>query len=378
MSKYIVELKPIGSFFFGGERTMRFDKEEINNIVQSKKFPQQTSILGMLRKEILVKSEIYKANWDYNANEKDKITKLIGKDSFKDIKEDEKQEFGAIKNISPVFISLKEGLSSQKELYLMSMPKDHKKNNKEEEKVNESYTPFEMGLECDNYYFGQEQCTNIKIPSGFNGKDGISDDFVTIDKDKKIISSDKIFKDEKNIGIKLNKHHKTEDDSLFRVNRYRFNDAKSRDIKFIFSVKISDEIDMDKHRNIVTLGGEGTCFSIYFRKEDNLHILAEAKKYFKPSEESNKIILLSDTFISKEVYEKYCSYSIATITDFRCLVTDYKKTGKHYNRFKRSTEKYSLLTKGSVLYTKDAKDYEALTKAIKKEKMQNIGYNHFI
>ena len=63
MSRYIVELKPIGSFFFGGERTMRFDKEEINNIVQSKKFPQQTSILGMLRKEVLVKLGIYKANW---------------------------------------------------------------------------------------------------------------------------------------------------------------------------------------------------------------------------------------------------------------------------------------------------------------------------
>lgn len=369
---------------------MRFDKEEINNIVQSKKFPQQTSILGMLRKEVLVKLGIYKANWSYNKDEKDKINKLIGKESFKNIKEYEKQEFGVIKNISPIFISLKEGLNSQKELYLMSMPMDHKKservkkNNKEEVKVNKSYTPFEMQLECDSYYFGQKQCNNIKIPSDYYGKDGVSYDFVTINKDKKLILSDNIFKSEKNIGIKLNKHHKTEDDSLFRVNRYKFNDInneddkKYRDIKFIFSVEISNDINMDKHRNIVTLGGEGTSFSIYFRKDDKLNIISDAKRFFKPSEGSNKIILLSDTFISKEVYEKYCSYSIATITDFRCLVTDYKKTNKHYDKFTRSTEKYSLLNKGSVLYTKDSRDYEALTKAIKKEKMQNIGYNHFI
>ncbi|MCS4454093.1 hypothetical protein JTT00_01775 [Clostridium botulinum] len=57
MSKYLVKLKPVDSFFFGGEKVFDFydgKKPLKNNIVKSREFPQQTSILGMIRKEILV------------------------------------------------------------------------------------------------------------------------------------------------------------------------------------------------------------------------------------------------------------------------------------------------------------------------------------
>ena len=56
--KYKIDLKPIGTFFFGSDKKFG-EGDEVNYFAQSSLFPQQTSILGMLRKEILVQYEEY-------------------------------------------------------------------------------------------------------------------------------------------------------------------------------------------------------------------------------------------------------------------------------------------------------------------------------
>ena len=61
MSNYLITLTPTGRFFFGGDMTFkvgRKDKNEFNEqfssyIIKSAMFPQQTSLLGMLRFLIL-------------------------------------------------------------------------------------------------------------------------------------------------------------------------------------------------------------------------------------------------------------------------------------------------------------------------------------
>ena len=55
MSKYIVSLTPLGKYFFGGDMTFKVsDKNDYNEryssyVIQSGQFPQQTSLLGMMR-----------------------------------------------------------------------------------------------------------------------------------------------------------------------------------------------------------------------------------------------------------------------------------------------------------------------------------------
>lgn len=74
MSKYLVKLKPVDSFSLGRKvLTFMMGKTTQNNIVKSREFPQQTSILGMIRKEILVLNSCIREKWDYSKDQQKKI-----------------------------------------------------------------------------------------------------------------------------------------------------------------------------------------------------------------------------------------------------------------------------------------------------------------
>lgn len=100
----LIRLTPLSDFFFGGENT--FGQDNTNYYVKSNYFPQQTSLLGMLRYELL-KSKPAAFNLA-----KDKVTdkanaeKLIGTNGFSP-----KCDFnyGIIEGISPVFLLDKSG-----------------------------------------------------------------------------------------------------------------------------------------------------------------------------------------------------------------------------------------------------------------------------
>ena len=60
---YLVEITPIGSYYFGGENTFntsdKANKEAptTNYLVRSRIYPQQTALLGLMRYVILLKNE---------------------------------------------------------------------------------------------------------------------------------------------------------------------------------------------------------------------------------------------------------------------------------------------------------------------------------
>ncbi|SFU71089.1 CRISPR-associated protein, Cmr3 family [Clostridium sp. DSM 8431] len=389
MAKYLAELKPIGSFFFGGERTQRDGDSLKNNIVSSNIFPQQTSILGMLRKKVLIEYDpkLYKVKWDYKSEEKEIIAELIGKRSFQNIDAKEAQDFKFIKKISPTIISCKNKDRNEKK-FLMPVPKDHKCYEEKQGEggtikrdKNKYYTPLRIEQNSDvcKVNYGDGELENTPIPLDYKNKDGISNDFVVLDKNKNIVDFDEIFKLESNIGINLGGVYKTNDNGLFRINRYRFNEGQNyKDIKFAFTVEFDDKYT-PQNRSIVNLGGEGTSFILELKKIYNENI-PDINKIFKECITDNKLILLSNTFLKYEEYTKLCSYSISSTQDFRCLKLEFKKIncGNYSNRFIRSEKKYSLLERGSILYAKNGK-YEELKNTIEKyNNMSNIGYNHII
>ncbi|BAQ13949.1 putative CRISPR-associated protein [Clostridium botulinum] len=399
MSRYLVKLKPVDSFFFGGEKGFGFNngKEPLqNNIVKSREFPQQTSILGMIRKEILVLHGYLKEKWDYNDDEKEKNYKLIGKQSFSI--DGENQDFGIINSISPVFI-IQETKGSDK--FLIKIPKDHNVNNR-----HNKYNPFKFNNDKGN-------CLKVKtnlaeevyLPIDFEAKKGLSEDFIDIQTGD-IVSKNKVFIRDCSIGIRLDENYKTKDNSLFRLEKYKFNydnnyERADKCFAFILDVEDGKEKNIfEDYKNIVTLGGEGSHFFISFEKvnfdiKDKINFINKEKNDFtikegisvstnkeeiKETKRIYQIILLSDTYISKDIYQKNCNYSISTKIDFRNLCSDNyckNKDEYYYKRLKKSDSKYSLLEKGSVLFaTKD--NYDRLIKNINNSKFQKIGYNIFI
>ena len=98
MNKYLVTLKPLTPFFFGGENT--FGDGKINYFARSNYLPQQTTILGMIRHQLLIQNNLIGTdpeteNWE----------SLIGAQSFQRNNDGFVSKFGAIQNISPVFLT---------------------------------------------------------------------------------------------------------------------------------------------------------------------------------------------------------------------------------------------------------------------------------
>ena len=110
--RYLITLTPLEPFLFGGDTTFgkHGDKEKGSYIVKSMLFPQQSAVLGMLRKEMMNQAGYLtrkrKGEWVDKGEAKEDAQKLVGVEKF-DITKSTKQDFKSIKNISPIFLQKK-------------------------------------------------------------------------------------------------------------------------------------------------------------------------------------------------------------------------------------------------------------------------------
>ena len=81
--KYLVTLKSLEPFLFGGENTFGTlgDKENGTYLVKSRMFPQQSALLGMLKKEIMTQSGVLtrkiRGEW-VDKKDKQRAKELVG------------------------------------------------------------------------------------------------------------------------------------------------------------------------------------------------------------------------------------------------------------------------------------------------------------
>ena len=61
MATKLIKLTPLDAFFFGDENT--FGMDNTSYYVRSRKLPQQTSLLGLLRYELLKKKGFISRKW---------------------------------------------------------------------------------------------------------------------------------------------------------------------------------------------------------------------------------------------------------------------------------------------------------------------------
>jgi len=257
-------------------------------LVKSRNFPQQSAILGMLRKEIMIQdgtlTRKVRGEW-VDKNKKSDAKSLVGTDKF-DITTATVQNFGDVNSIGPLF------LLNGKEKYIKKVDSD-------------SYI-YEDGL--------------LKK---YNPKDVIYDNFIEINSDKTLFSED-IFISIEQVGNKKGggKH------SLFKKTSYML----KKGFKFAFYLECEDKLE----NSIVHLGADRSSFKLEV-KEDNTQLDYLDKKGY--------LTLLSDSYITIPLKEN-CDFAITSEISHQSL-KNIKHAYKH-NKFLKTTKVY-LYEKGSVI-----------------------------
>jgi len=312
--RYLVTLKPLEPFMFGGDQTFGSlgDKEAGSYMVKSRQFPQQTTLLGMLKRELMTQAGILtrkrKGEWVDKGKKVDAIN-LVGYEKF-NMLANEEQDLGAINTLSPLF------LMHNNQRYIKKVDSD-------------SFPYVDEKLE------------------GYDPKKDIYDNFVSLDGgDKK--TSDDFFQAVEQTGNKKG----GEENSLFKKTSYQL----KNNAMFAFYL----DVDVELKDSIVSLGADGSKFKMKVRQSDEVLAYQDKNGY---------LTLLSDSYIPLSIKE-YCNFAIISEISHRNLTNKKTATQKYKTIFEKSQTLY-LYEKGSVFL----KPSDKLIAILNNKNLQQIGYN---
>lgn len=408
MSNYLIKLTPIGKFFFGGDMTFsvgakerpknwnsrteeekaRIRKQIDDNtryssyIIKSEKFPQQTSLLGMLRFLLL---RYYKDHllFDISGNKikegmSGEVEKVIGKSSFPALDEPElENKYGLIKELSPCFLI-------KGDTIITLLPKD----------FGLETIDLSVGilLSYNDNTINLSKIVSRKKDNGdeikYSAKDGLSARYGFTTKDDKgedivkTYNEEEIFIEDQRIGISRNiATGKTEENALYKQINYRLAD----DFCFAFYTNIDIDDITPYNNQIVLLGADSSQFVIQIVPLEGEDVNAEdlPKISLPPSnvDVNNgfcKIVLTSPTIIDKEI-AKMADFAITETIPFKFMKTrvDQKEEYHRLSGIKHSN-KVELFQTGSVFYFRNDANVSKFKEEIENHKeFHQIGYNHF-
>ncbi len=340
--RYQILLKPLQPFFFGGEHGFAKDEGYDRYYSKSESFPQQTHLLGMLRKTVMFNESMLKAypKGDFVPKVSRGRAKTIVGERFnlgKDI------DLGKIVSISPLF------LDDGERLYMQA--------------------PLDIGLELRkregrSCYNGKEGTPYILYQNSckpFTAKSYLYDGFLS--HDGKLVKKEKFFVKCIQDGNKKHYSGGTNDEAYYKRQAYIFG---PKDLKFSFFVELGDMIKPIP-KTIVTLGADKSKFTLSMRESTKI----ESGELFRGAiskSYQHKVVLTGDTLLSEETL-KFSSFYLAYKQPFRY---------KAEYTFKRSERVY-LAKRGSVFYFDSL---EIATKFVEKidsfKDYKTIGYNHCI
>jgi CRISPR-associated protein Cmr3 len=338
---YIITLTPLEPFFFGGEYTFGADDtrdESSRYSAISTHFPQQSAVLGMIRKTILIQNDCLtlhrRGEWVDNSRIS-KATSLVGRGQFS---YDEAFDIGMIESLSPVFIA-----HSGK--FYVANARD------------KNFTP-RLSTATKMLIGDTEQSTIVF--EGFDPKKYEEETFVSSNGDTVKKTSD-FFGEVSNIGIKKAKNGGAEEDAFFQKNSFILKENAS----FAFIFTLSDEIKFAK--TIVTLGADQSSFVLDIKPFDSSFNQLFSDCF--DTKEIDRVILTSETLINQEVQD-LALFILGKRKNFRFLKGEKNAPSKG-----RKSKRYFLLERGSVLYTADLGQ---LSSALSQTHLQRVGINHFI
>lgn len=353
MAEYLIQLTPNDNFFFGTGK--EFGRDNQNYFVVSGYFPQQTSLLGMLRYQLLCKADekIFKNN---KIQDKTKASELIGKRSFTKGK---KQKFGAIKSLSPVFL-----MKGESKVFPLNREYQDNKDDKKDKKDKKKKPNWQM----------REISADFSLLDNYEAKKGLPQLWSD---GKNIYTIEDIFEERTQIGIKKNYEGKSEENAFYQQTYRTLKD----DFSFAFYADIDTEL---QEKSLVVLGGERKTFIMKVKKQEQ-----DLSFDYQASKNAHKIVLLSDAYL--ENAESLCDFAITNTVDFRCLQAETNDKTKYYSiKQKNVTEenyikegnlykskKSELYARGSVFYFKNEDKMNEFADELKQSEFYTIGYNHF-
>jgi len=286
--RYLIKLTPLKPFFFGGDTTFGKlgDKDKGTYLVKSRLFPQQTAILGMIRKEMLIQKEFLttkvRGEW-IDKKLKDEAKEFIGDSKFEF---DTKQDFGVLKDISPIFL-------------LRGKRKFIKK------------------VDIDTFQYSDG------LLKGYNPKKDIYDTFISTD-NCKLLKSSAIFRAIEEIG-----NSKFDDEnSLFKKTSYTL----KHNFKFAFFI----ESDFELKDAFITLGGEKSTFKME---------VTQTNDSLEYKDKNGYLTLLSDAYLDIDIKEESCDFAITSEISFNYLQNKFEDEKRV---FKKAKQTLFLYEKGSI------------------------------
>ncbi len=387
MSKYLIKLKPLGKYFFGGDMTFEvggksnkdYNSKYSSYIIESNKFPQQTSLLGMLRYLLLTKSpKVFSLDENRITNKAD-AANIIGQASFSvtpNHKLDEKQDsrFGKINSIGPCFLLYEDNKENERiEEYFLSAPKDCQLMVSFKDSLEAYYNGNALKVPSISYKVKKEQPDGEGKIKEYTSKAEF--DTIYISGNGSTIKEDEIFIKDTRIGINKSYEGKTshDDKGYYKQISYRLKDG------FSFAFVAEVDFDLSECQNeIVSLGADGSEFSLSASLHSDEFQTLHYPDGITLVKGAYRVILLSDSLLDSEDIKKAC-FNISESIPFRFLVTDVKC--ENYNvlggKVKRSEKKYYLYEKGSVFYFESEASANEFVELVEgKEEFHQIGYNY--
>ena len=329
--EYFIKLKPLNPFYFGS--TKSFDDNRVNEnykkpyFLKGNLYPQQTAILGMLRKKILEDNGILVENVKRDNEQKNKEKEYIGKIT-NDLSE---STFGKIENISSV------------QIYIEDMPYYYYEDNKEEKKAK-----F-----CKEKNFTNRNGEKKLLK--YNPKN-FEEYFKRFENGNRK-SKDEIFTEVTEFGIDKQKKEE-EDNSLFKKQRYLF---KEKNIYFGLYVVLKDT---DIKNGFVQLGDKYSIFYLEVEKK-------EKKLEIDENRDNNLILFTSDMYIEQDDLSKLLELSEGMILKNN----KFKFINDDNNKFYKNKKSQNLIKRGSILISN--KEILDILKDKKYENYKKVGFNDY-
>lgn len=358
MRTYRIIFTPTEPYFFGNEKTFRFDSKVLGQydnpyFIRSERTPAQTTVFGAVR-YLLLKNR----KSDFSGYP-DGYDNIIGSDSWKITETN--QDFGKIKGISPIFLYRQD--SGDKDGIYLHAPLDHYHNRARDKNKPDIYTPFAL---CDI----EKDAANRQYSKDYDPKEGLVDGYMNINSGE-IVDSGNIFGTTVRVGIDVKKS-----DSAFFKKEYGY---LKKNWSFGIYLDIDDNYCEECRKEgkpiiedaSVYLGQNKAAFKVSFAEAKN--DLASAENLIA----DNTIYCISDIYASSDVYN-YSSFSITNTRDHRSLETEKAKDSNGRPQIHKGDKLYRLISAGSVLCFNDDVKRNAITSALMNEHCQTVGMNHTI
>jgi CRISPR-associated protein Cmr3 len=357
--QYQVRLRPLSKYFFGGERF--FDENDgVFYFEKSREFPQQTSILGMLRYQLLLEEGLLKqtlAGVRIDSAMVQDAQSLIGESSF-DARPS--NSFGKIKGMSPLAI-----VDNQGEMFF---PFPRKK---------ETLEPITLQfLQGVKLYMGGTVRSEIPHFDNFDHKKGVEPVFQNLRSGTcikhKDIFCEEIAEDEQ-IGMykpyrKQGVVQQTEDRGFYKYQYCQLREG------FSFAFFIGSDEPLPLRDTIVRFGKERTAFSL---------TVIESTSPFQNADiaPGEQVLLLSDAFLDGD-WGEYCRGAVSDVISFRNLRYQVSKSDQNYDEKPGKPEKngrLNLLRRGTLLWVSQYPEHAKKLQDLFEEQkaFKTIGYNYY-